>query len=178
VDLGPDIHIPFGQDTQLFATVINARGLTQYAWSPADSIWLSCLDCRNPAVYSLGHPTYFEVVVTDSLGCRAQDQILVSVEKQRKVFVPTGFTPNGDFSNDLLLVHGQSNSKALDFKVFDRWGEMVFQVKDFAFNDDSMGWDGTFRNQPCDPGIYVWMLEVEYVDGVREVFKGNTTLIR
>ncbi|MFN0176339.1 MAG: choice-of-anchor L domain-containing protein [Saprospiraceae bacterium] len=178
VDLGPDIRIPFGQDTQLFATVLNARGLTNYTWTPADSIWLSCLDCRNPAVYSLEHPTYFEIVVTDSLGCRAQDQILVSVEKQRKVFVPTGFTPNGDFTNDLLLVHGQSNSKALDFRVFDRWGEVVFQLKDFAFNDESMGWDGTFRNQPCDPGIYVWILEVEYVDGVREVYKGNTTLIR
>ncbi len=178
VDLGPDIHFPFGQDTQLLATVLNARGVTQYAWTPADSIWLSCLDCRNPSVYSLEHPTYFEVVVTDSLGCRAQDQILVSVEKQRKVFVPTGFTPNGDFTNDLLLVHGQSNSKALDFRVFDRWGELVFQLKDFTFNDENMGWDGTFRNQPCDPGIYVWILEVEYVDGVREVFKGNTTLIR
>ncbi|MDO8367526.1 MAG: choice-of-anchor L domain-containing protein [Saprospiraceae bacterium] len=178
VDLGPDIHIPFGQDTQLFATVQNAHGLPQYAWTQADSIWLSCLDCRNPSVYSLEFPTYFEVVVTDSLGCRAEDQILVSVEKMRKVFVPTGFTPNGDFTNDLLLVHGQSGSKALDFRVYDRWGELVFQLKDFAFNDDTKGWDGTFRNQPCEPGVYVWILEVEYVDGVREVYKGNTTLIR
>ncbi len=178
VDLGPDISIQFGRDTQLLATVQNALGLTQYAWSAEDSIWLSCLDCRNPSVYSLQSPTYFEVVVTDTAGCRAQDQILVSVIRQRKVFVPTGFSPNGDFTNDLLLVHGQSNSKALDFKVYDRWGEMVFQLQNFAFNDDSMGWDGSFRGQPCDPGVYVWVLEVEYVDGVKEVFKGNTTLIR
>ena len=178
VDLGPNITLLFGQDTQLLATVQNARGLTQYTWNQRDSVWLSCLDCRNPSVYSLEFPTYFEVVVTDSMGCRAEDQILVSVSKPRKVYVPTGFTPNGDFTNDLLLVHGQSNSKAMDFKVFDRWGELVFQLKDFAFNDDSMGWDGTFRGQPCEPGIYVWVLEAEYVDGVREVFKGNTTLIR
>ena len=178
MDLGPDIRILFGQDTQLVALVQNARGVTQYAWSPADSLWLSCLDCSNPSVYSLEFPTYFEVVVTDSLGCKADDQILVSVEKPRKVFVPTGFTPNGDFTNDLLLVHGQSNSKALDIKVYDRWGELVFQLNNFAFNDETMGWDGTFRGQPSDPGIYVWILEVEYVDGVREVFKGNTTLIR
>jgi len=178
VDLGPDIRILFGRDTQLLALVTNARGLTQYAWTLADSTWLSCLDCRNPSVYSLEFPTYFEVAVTDSLGCRATDQILVTVEKYRKVFVPTGFTPNEDFINDLLLVHGQSNSKALDFRVYDRWGELVFQLKDFAFNDDTKGWDGNFRNQPCDPGVYVWVLEVEYVDGVREVYKGNTTLIR
>ncbi len=178
LDLGPDIHLIYGEDAQLLATVQNARGQVQYAWSQEDSIWLSCLDCVNPSVYSLEFPTYFEVVVTDSMGCRADDQILVSVEKPRKVFVPTGFTPNADFTNDLLLVHGQSSSKALDFKVFDRWGERVFQLKDFAFNDDSMGWDGSFRGQPCEPGVYVWILEVEYVDGVREVFKGNTTLIR
>lgn len=178
VDLGSNITLLFGQDTQLLATVQNARGLTQYTWNQRDSVWLSCLDCRNPSVYSLEFSTYFEVVVTDSMGCRAEDQILVSVSKPRKVYVPTGFTPNGDFTNDLLLVHGQSNSKAMDFKVFDRWGELVFQLKDFAFNDDSMGWDGTFRGQPCEPGIYVWVLEAEYVDGVREVFKGNTTLIR
>lgn len=178
VDLGPDIQILYGEDTQLLAVVQNARGATQYAWSLADSVWLSCLDCRNPSVYSLEFPNYFEVVVTDSLGCRAEDQIRVSVDKPRKVFVPTGFTPNGDFTNDLLLVHGQSSSKAADFKIYDRWGELVFQLKDFAFNDESQGWDGTFRGQPCEPGVYVWILEVEYVDGVHEVFKGNTTLIR
>ncbi|MDX1911580.1 MAG: choice-of-anchor L domain-containing protein [Saprospiraceae bacterium] len=178
VDLGPDITIVFGQDTQLLAVVQNAQGAAQYAWAERDSVWLSCLDCRNPAVYSLEFSTYFTVQVTDSAGCRNTDQILISVEKPRKVHVPTGFTPNGDFINDLLLVHGQSNSKVLDFKVFDRWGEMVFQLKDFAFNDDTKGWDGTFRDQPCDPGVYVWLLEVEYVDGVREVFQGNTTLIR
>ncbi|MFN0035885.1 MAG: choice-of-anchor L domain-containing protein [Saprospiraceae bacterium] len=178
VDLGPDIQILFGQDTQLLAVVQNAQGMVQYAWRMEDSLWLGCLDCRNPAVYSLEFPTYFEVSVTDSVGCRAEDQILVSTEKPRKVYVPTGFSPNADFTNDLLLVHGQSGSKAVDFKVFDRWGELVFQLKDFAFNDETKGWDGNFRDQPCDPGVYVWVLEVEYVDGVREVFKGNTTLIR
>lgn len=104
------------------------------------------------------------MVVTDSAGCRAEDQIQVSVEKPRKVFVPTGFAPNGDFTNDLLLVHGQSGSKALDFKVYDRWGELVFELKDFSFNDEHMGWDGNFRGQACEPGVYVWILEVEYVD--------------
>lgn len=178
VDLGPDIKIVFGQDTQLLALVQNARGLVQYTWSPEDSTWLSCLDCRNPSVYSLEFPTYFEVLVTDSSGCTAEDRVLVEVEKPRKVYVPTGFTPNGDFVNDLLLVHGQSSSKVVDFRIYDRWGELVFQLKDFAFNDDQKGWDGNFRGQPCDPGVYVWVLEVEYKDGKREVFKGNTTLIR
>jgi gliding motility-associated-like protein len=178
VDLGPDFEILFGEDAQLFAEVANAQGPVLYAWNLADSTWLSCMDCINPAVYSLEFTRFFGITVSDSLGCRATDMVRIAVEKPRKVFVPTGFTPNGDFNNDLLLVHGQSTSKVLDFKIFDRWGEMVFQLQDFAFNDDTKGWDGNFRGQPCDPGVFVWILEVEYVDGEKEVFKGNTTLIR
>ncbi|HLP95855.1 MAG TPA: choice-of-anchor L domain-containing protein [Saprospiraceae bacterium] len=178
VDLGPDFAILFGEDTQLFASVANAQGPVQYTWNAADSTWLSCMDCINPAVYSLEFTRFFGITVTDSLGCRADDMVRIAVEKPRRVFVPTGFTPNGDFNNDLLLVHGQSSSKVIDFKIFDRWGEMVFQLQDFSFNDDTKGWDGNFRGQPCDPGVYVWMLEVEYIDGERETFKGNTTLLR
>lgn len=178
VDLGPDIQIELGEDTPLQAIVLGARGNVEYSWTPADSEWLSCMDCRNPSVYNLVFTRYFTLVVKDSAGCRANDQIRVSVEKNRKVFVPTGFSPNGDFNNDLLLVHGQTGYKALDFKVFDRWGELVFELKDFAVNDDTQGWDGTFRGQNCEVGVYVWVLEVEFNDGVREVFKGNTTLIR
>jgi len=178
VDLGPDIRILLGQDTQLIAQVFNYSGNYQLSWTPADSIWLSCMSCANPAVYSLENNHYFEVYAIDDFGCRSEDQILVSVDKPRRVHVPTAFSPNGDFVNDLLLVHGQKNSTALMFRIYDRWGEMVYEAKDFAFNDENTGWDGNFRGQPMDPGVYVWVLEVEYVDGAKEVYKGNTTLIR
>jgi len=178
VDLGPDVRILLGQDTQLVAEVLNYQGNFDISWSPEDSVWLSCLDCLNPSVYSLQYNNYFEVFAIDSLGCRSTDQILVSVDKPRKVYVPTAFSPNGDLTNDLLLVHGQKSSKVLEFRIYDRWGEMVYEAKDFPFNDTNTGWDGTFRGQPLDPGVFVWVLEVEYVDGETEVYKGNTTLIR
>lgn len=178
VDLGPDFHIILGQDTQLIANVANYTGDYYLRWSIADSTWLSCLTCSNPSVYNLEYSNFFEVQVIDSLGCRSEDQILISVEKPRKVHVPTAFSPNGDFVNDLLLVHGQKTSKVLIFRIYDRWGEIVYEARDFPFNDEQTGWDGTFRGQPMDPGVYVWVLEVEYVDGETEVYKGNATLIR
>jgi gliding motility-associated-like protein len=178
VDLGPDFQIVFGQDTQLLALVFNAAGDYKLYWSPSDTTWLSCPDCINPSVYSLQYSNYFEAYVLDSLGCRAEDQVLISIERPRKVFVPTAFSPNGDLTNDLLLVHGQKTSKALSFRVYDRWGEMVYEAKDFDFNDPNTGWDGTFRGQAMDPGVYVWVLQVQYVDGMTELYKGNTTLIR
>ncbi len=178
LDLGPTIRIELGETTQLFAQVSNAADPVEYFWNPADSLLLSCLDCPDPLVDTLVFEHWFELTVVDAFGCVAENRVLVVVEKPRKVFVPTAFSPNGDGSNDLLLVHGQSTTKVISFRVFDRWGELLYEGNDFPLNDPASGWDGNFRGQPMDPGVYVWVLEVEYRDGVREVYKGDTTLIR
>jgi gliding motility-associated-like protein len=178
VDLGPDITLELGNDTQIFADISNALDPYSLAWTSADSVWLSCLACPEPLVQGLRFAETFEVEVVDSLGCRGVDDINILVEKPRKVYVPTGFTPNGDATNDVLFVQGQSSAKILNFKVFDRWGEMVYEANDFALNDPLVSWDGTFRGQPMNPAVFVWVLEVEYLDGEREVLHGQTTLIR
>lgn len=178
VDLGPDISIELGQTTQLNAVVTGASGMLEYIWDPAGARWLSCLDCSNPNVDTLFYPQYFSIEVVDELGCTGEDQILVKVYKPRRIFVPTGFTPNNDFNNDLLLVHGQASAKVLDFRVYDRWGELVYQAGNFVVNDETVGWDGKFRDKEMDPGVYVWVLEVKYLDGEKEVLKGETTLLR
>lgn len=178
VNLGTDITILLGQNTQLFAEVTNAVEPVEYNWSAADGQWLSCLDCPNPSVDSLFFVHQFEVVVVDSMGCTAEDRLTVHVEKPRRVSVPTGFSPNGDLENDRLLVHGQKGVKIRDFRVFDRWGELLWQAENFDINDPQIGWDGMFRGQPTGAGVFVWVLEVEYMDGVREVLKGNTMLVR
>ncbi len=178
VDLGIDMTIELGQNTDLLAVTNGGRGDMAYTWTPAsDSVWLSCLDCVNPSVINLLFQHEFTVAVKDSVGCIARDEIIIMLEKPRRVFVPTGFTPNGDQTNDILLTHGQKNTKVLNFRIYDRWGELVYEAKNFLLNDVS-GWDGTFRGKPADPGVFVWLLEVEYMDGAQEVFRGNTTLIR
>lgn len=178
LDLGPDITITLGENTQLFSEVTNAAGAVDYFWSPEDSLWLSCLDCPDPFVDSLYYQNSFELFVVDSLGCTAEDRITILVVKPRLIFVPTGFTPNGDFLNDLLLVHGQKTARVLQFRVYDRWGELLYESGEFQVSDNATGWDGNFRGQPSDPGVYIWTLEVQYMDGVKEFFKGSTTLIR
>lgn len=178
VDLGPDIYIDLGQNTQLQSLVSNAQNPVLYTWRPDGSRWLSCLDCPNPLVDSLYQTFRFVLEVEDIRGCKAEDDIRVIVEKPRRIFVPTAFSPNGDGANDRLLVHGQSSARVLEFRLYDRWGELLYQANDFNVNDDTIGWDGTFRDKAMDPGVYVWVLEVQYLDGEKEVFKGNTTLVR
>ncbi|MBN8681579.1 MAG: choice-of-anchor L domain-containing protein [Chitinophagales bacterium] len=178
LDLGPDFTITLGQDTMLQALVANANGVLNYRWAPIDSTWLSCMDCSNPSVYNLESSHWFTLNVTDSIGCAAQDQIYISVVKPRLIAVPTGFTPNGDSANDKLVVHGQQSARIALFRVYDRWGELLYEAKDFATNDESMGWDGSFRGEALNPGVYIWVVEAVYRDGVREVFKGETTLIK
>ncbi len=178
VDLGPDQTIELGESASIETKVKNSTGPFKYTWSIADSAYLSCMNCPNPTVDSLLFQRGFTVTVADSLGCLGEDRVVINITKPRRIFVPTGFSPNEDGQNDLLLVHGQRSAKILQFRVFDRWGELLYEASNFKVNDDRTGWDGKFRGKEALPGTYAWTLEVEYLDGFKERLQGDTTLLR
>ena len=177
VNLGPDITIPYGDSLQLNPVISGAVDPILWVWSPDDSLFFSCLSCQNPVI----RPRYQQAVilrVMDSNGCEGEDIMTVFVEKNPRAYVPTGFTPNGDGQNDRLLVHGRSGTRVLTFRVFDRWGQLLYEGGDFWVNDDMMGWDGSFRGSPVEGGVYLWSLSVELSDGGVEQFSGATHVIR
>lgn len=174
--------IVLGDSLQISADVFNTVGLVEFDWRSFLLENLVCLDspeCSMIQVKPYQTNTYV-VKVEDENGCRGEAQITIEVEKPRGVYVPTGFSPNGDINNDRLVVFGKSKQirNVVTFNVYDRWGELVYQDQNFKVNDDTRGWDGHFRGKECDPGVYVWYVEVEYQDGYRETLKGNVTLIR
>ena len=182
VVLDLDTTIVLGQAVTLSPTVNNAFGLTSSSWRSALLENISCLDtpaCAEILVQPLFTNTYF-VTVTDAQGCTGRASQRVSVEKPRGVYVPTGFSPNNDQENDRLLVHGKSlqvrNIRL--FRVYDRWGELVFEDRDFNVNDPARGWDGQWRGQDSAAGVYVWYLEAVYPDGYEEALQGEVMLIR
>ncbi len=177
VDLGPDTTINFGDEIRLVPQISNADTIVRYIWSPDDTAVVHYPDWARPFVRPLA-PTLFELVVEDQNGCRGSDQKMVFVATWRNVQVPSGFSPNGDGLNDLLRVHGDSDVHVDVFRVFDRWGEMLYEATDFQVNDAQVGWDGTFQGQPMPQGVYIWYVEATFQDGSKAVFKGNTTLIR
>jgi gliding motility-associated-like protein len=182
LSLGADTSLILGDSLLLSPDISNAIGSLIYKWNSALVDTWDCvdtIDCESILVKPSHTNTYY-VQITDANGCRGETKVKVSVEKPRGVFVPTGFSPNGDGFNDLLMVHGKAQQvrNILTFKVYDRWGELVYQDQNFSVNDASRGWDGIFRGNACDPGVYVWHLEAEYMDGFKEVLSGNVTLVK
>ncbi len=182
VQLGADTTIILGESVTLTPDVNNAFGQVIYTWKGFTVDSIRCIDvpdCATISVQPLLTNTY-RVIVSDANGCTADDIQTVFVEKPRGVYVPTAFSPNNDQINDFLIVHGKGRqiSNVISFKLYDRWGELLYQDQNFKVNDATRGWDGTFRGATCDPGVYIWQAEVEYLDGFRESAKGNVTLIR
>jgi gliding motility-associated-like protein len=103
----------------------------------------------------------------------------VVVRPERRIFIPTAFTPNDDGLNDVFLVYGGTGVRRIrQFSVFDRWGELLFSQSDFPPSDPTFGWPGTFKGRMMNPGAFVYFVEVEFVDGVVLLYKGDVALIR
>jgi len=177
VDLGDDITLDYGLEARLEPQITGGSGALSYSWYPGDTTLLSCIDCSTPSA-NVPYQTSFTVRVTDENGCYDEDIITIFARKSNPVFVPTGFTPNGNSANDRLLVHGKAGVQVVKFSIFDRWGELLFEARDFEVNDPLIGWDGSFNGKPMNGGVYIWRLEVAFEDGNREVFTGSTTMIR
>lgn len=88
------------------------------------------------------------------------------------VDLPTAFTPNGDDNNDVFIVRGKDIVK-IDLKIFNRWGELIFQSK-----DPYIGWDGTYKGELQEMEVYVWLLNATLKNGQTVFRKGNVTLLR
>jgi gliding motility-associated-like protein len=96
----------------------------------------------------------------------------VDAEIHPAVDVPTGFSPNGDGTNDVLYVRGAA-IETVNFKVFNRWGELVFET-----NDMKRGWDGNFKGKQQEMDSYAWVLDVMFIDESTVHRTGNVTLLR
>ncbi len=177
VDLGEDLTIRYGDTIKLNPLIINGQGTLIYNWTQQDTVKLSCKNCPNP----FGVPAYstiYKLRVTDSKGCYTEDQKNIFVEINSNVVAPTGFTPNGDNTNEKLTIYGPKGAKVLYFVVYDRWGEKLYEQSNFDINDNTTGWDGSFRGEPMPTGNYVWRTEVRFANGQIGSYKGGTLLIR
>ncbi len=175
VDLGADITVELGDSTQLFAQT-NTLDSVSYTWTPTTG--LSCTDCPNPWATGLETTTY-QVQISNANGCIATDNITIVVDKNRNVYIPNVFSPTNDGTNDIFMIYGGQGVVQIDvFRVYDRWGELLWEAKDFPTDDPNYGWDGTFKGKVMNPAVFVYYAEVTFIDGVKLQYKGDVTLIR
>ena len=173
---GEDRTIELGEETRLTGQVFPYFGqLLQ--WTPSDSL-------SNPTeIATSAQPTsttLYNLIVTDTIsGCVIVDDVLVQVDKVRNIYIPNAFSPNADGNNDHFYIFaGNGVRRVLDFKIFDRWGEVIYEAENFPPNTFKHGWDGTFKGQAMNPGVFVYFAEVEFIDNEVIHYNGDVTLLK
>jgi gliding motility-associated-like protein len=169
-DAGPaDTSVVEGEPLLLHGTG-GPTGST-YLWDPGT--WLTSTTIATPVSLPLDNIKY-HLLVTSPAGCKGTDSINVRLYKlTESIYVPNAFTPNGDKNNDVLRPIIIGMKRLNYFKVFNRWGQLVFST-----SDPEYGWDGTFGGKPQDPAAYVWVAEGVTYKNVVINRKGSAVLIR
>ncbi len=164
-------HEPVIPITNMPVTYTNkSKNATDYTWSFGDGSGSKEI---NPVKLFKRTGSYSTCLYAlNEFGCA--DTICRNVDAD--VFpladVPTAFSPNGDGSNDILYVRG-SGIETVDLKIFNRWGQLVFETKDI-----NVGWDGTYKGKPQEMEGYAFTLSVKFIDETTFFKKGNITLLR
>ena len=165
------VKIFIGESVQLnaFTSVSNAS----YQWYPLAD--LKCDNCSTATVSPV-NSLYYHVVAKSENGCIVMDSVLVRAVPIPVLHVPTAFSPNGDGTNDYALVIGRmEEASAIDFSIFNRWGQQVFKATDPA--SASRGWDGTYKGEAQDMATYTYYLKVQFADKPQTSW-GTITLVR
>lgn len=171
VDAGQDVIVQAGYDVTLNAQA--SADVTSLRWTPEK--YLSCYDCSTPLCKPLATVQY--IVKVENQYCKAYDTVVVAVDcKEARVRIPNAFTPNNDGANDVFMLNGISIVRHM--VIFSRWGQKVFEKDNFIAGDRASCWDGTYKGQKCEPGSYIYFIEMECPSGGVFSRKGSVVLIR
>ena len=168
IDLGCNIII--GSET-------NNTSLIDISWNNIENS-LECDDCLETLATPV-NDTEYVLTVTSVDDCTASESIFVTVNKIRNVYVPNVFSPDGDGNNDYFFINtNKSVANIKTFRVYDRWGSLMYEERDLPPNEPSSGWDGRFKGTIVNSAVFVWMAEVEYLDGVISTITGDVTVLK
>lgn len=164
-----------GDTAVIIGEIVNINTYTQpgvtYEWTP--SYGLSCTDCPNPVANPL-ETTLYTLTVTDSINCfQITVYLLIEILEEYTIDVPTAFTPNGDGINDVIYVKGWGIKELIRFKIYNRWGQLVFETDDI-----SVGWNGYFKGELQNVETYVYVVDAIMYDDEEFSKKGYISLLR
>ncbi len=195
IAVGDTLHISLGIDTvvlqggtilPLNPSVVNGP-VASWAWtsSTGSTAGLSCNNCGNP-IATVGDKVCYQVDATSVYGCKASTDIcIIPFCEASQVFIPNAFTPDGNGINDFFYITAVGIEKVLSLRVFNRWGQVVFERS--GFKPDPIGtltpntltsWNGKINGVTAPTEVYVYTCEVVCANGTKFTYKGNVALIK
>lgn len=177
------IASPYGYPLNLVPVIANANApgvspVEQYTWTPDQE--LSYPDAtHSSASVTVKDNSCYTVTATNIHGCSGSGTVCVqALCKNSQVFIPNAFTPGGNVpENRKLIVRAAGVNMVRSFRIFNRWGAIVFERHNFPPNDPAYGWDGQSYGKPAESGVYVYTVDVVCENSVPYSFKGNVTLL-
>ncbi|MEZ4910372.1 MAG: gliding motility-associated C-terminal domain-containing protein [Saprospiraceae bacterium] len=159
-----------------FETTIPINLIDSLVWMNDD---LSCKNCINPFI-TVREDEDISVILIDKNGCTAIDDIALRVRRLNIVDFPNIIATNSSTRNDKFFPIGRKDNikNVNSLSIYDRWGNLVFYKENVELNDPDQGWDGTFRGQLVEQGVYIFVALVDFMDDTSEVIKGDVTVIR
>lgn len=174
VSAGSDKTINVGQTHDLDPTL--SPDVTNTVWTPTSGIFRN----RFPGI-TVKPPvtTEYTVEVVNEGGCKARDKVTIFVLcNNANVFIPNTFSPNDDGANDVFYPRGTGVYRIQTFRVFNRWGEVVFEKTNFNANDATAGWDGSYKGKKLNPDVFVYTIDIMCENNTVLTYKGNIALIQ
>ncbi|MCZ2223528.1 MAG: PKD domain-containing protein [Chitinophagales bacterium] len=157
-------------------TTTNSSDITTWRWIPTQ--WLSCYDCPSPLATVKDKIKYI-AEASNPGGCLSRDEVTIEpLCNGYNVYIPNTFSPNEDGMNDVFYPRGKGLFSVKSMKVFNRWGEVVFNKMNISANNPSDGWDGTFNGKKLTSDVYVYLIEVLCDNSQVMTLKGNIMLVR
>ncbi|MEM6376740.1 MAG: gliding motility-associated C-terminal domain-containing protein, partial [Bacteroidota bacterium] len=173
------VEVELGDTLVRLEPIINSMQLDSFIWSPGDG--LSATNIRNPIVVPVTSQEY-TLDVVDMNGCRATGNVFVELNRTRNVYIPNVFSPNGDGRNDELRLFACKGVRNVNYaRIFDRWGSLLYNRDEIGIPDCAGGtilWDGSIGSNDLPSGVYVYVIEVEFIDNVTLVYRGDITILR
>ncbi len=173
VDAGADQHLVAGTEVDLSAT---GTLIDRYLWEPYRSV--NCDTCKDIVAHIMSTTT-FTVTVTSIHGCKSSDTVKVWLFcDQSQIFVPNTFTPNNDGQNDVFYPRGSGISTIKSFRIYNRWGELMFERNNININDATNAWDGSYLGGEPRSDVYVYLIDATCDTGTPIFVKGDVTIVR
>ena len=175
VDLGPDLELFLGDSIQLMPDIFPTTNVS-YQWESTTNM-INCLTCPEPFTRPIENALY-SLSIRDENDCTASDSLRIFVKKDTRFFIPNVFSPNDDGFNDGFYIQSPITQELKTFRIYSRWGEMIFEEKNIFTNDESRAWNGKYRGKAAMQGVYAYHAVVQYLDGTTLDLSGDVLLLR